>query len=522
MADEVLSPEGAGGEAHGRSARADDEAAESYVTFYLEGELFGLPMTAVREVVRLPELTEVPLAPPAVAGLANLRGEVLPVVNLRQALGWGGGEASRDRRVIILDGEQPACLLVDRMARILQANPEEIEQAEAVESESNPALLSGILQLEGEGGVCQLLEPQRALEAVFGDLRRAAPAAAGTTALGSAASTEGGGEASGREVVTFVAAGQELAFPLQGVEEIIRCPGDYSQIPQSGDHVIGLVSHRERLLPLVSLARLFGLPQEAVGGRVVVLALGGEGEARRVGMVVEEVREVLRLPEAAEEPVPPFLGGEGDLSELESVARLGDGDRLVSVLSLEQLFHLHGLQEALAAGEEAESAGGEAEEGDMTGADDGAEQQYLIFSLGEEEYAIAIDAVREVTRRPDELTRVPKAPNHIEGLLNLRGTVLPLVNLRRQLGLPEQASEARERILVLSVNGVETGFLVDSVTEVLKLDPGHIQTAPPLSEDQSRILGDMIQYDDRVILVVDQDELLNAGELAELQEVVAQ
>jgi len=115
---------------------------------------------------------------------------------------------------------------------------------------------------------------------------------------------------------------------------------------------------------------------------------------------------------------------------------------------------------------------------------------------------------------------VPHSPDFIEGVINLRGQVLPVINLRRRFGLAETERDSRERILVLRINGMDTGVLVDGVSEVLKVAEGAIQPTPRLSEYQKRLLGEMVKLTDqkRLILILDPNELVSQQEMNQLEQ----
>src|SRR5690606_27116033 len=100
-----------------------------------------------------------------------------------------------------------------------------------------------------------------------------------------------------------------------------------------------------------------------------------------------------------------------------------------------------------------------------------------------------IESVQEIVRVPENLTHVPKAPEFVEGVMNLRGVVLPVIDQRRRFGLPSIEGNDRQRIMVFVISGVRTGFLVDSVAEVLKIARADIEPAPSLSPEQQRLFG---------------------------------
>jgi purine-binding chemotaxis protein CheW len=135
---------------------------------------------------------------------------------------------------------------------------------------------------------------------------------------------------------------------------------------------------------------------------------------------------------------------------------------------------------------------------------------------------VPIDAVQEIVRVPDELTRVPKTPDFIEGVVNLRGVVLPVVDQRRRFGLPAIERNDRQRIMVYTIRGVRTGFIVDSVSEVMRIPASVIGPAPALSDEQQKLIRRVanIEKQKRMILLLDVDQLLDVKELAAVGKAV--
>jgi len=118
---------------------------------------------------------------------------------------------------------------------------------------------------------------------------------------------------------------------------------------------------------------------------------------------------------------------------------------------------------------------------------------------------------------------VPRAPAFVEGVINLRGSVLPVIDLRRRLGLADAGSSDRQRIMVFVIDGVCTGFIVDSVAEVLKVERRAIEPAPRLSNEQSRLLARManLEKQKRMVQLLDPRHLVERTELSELGELAA-
>ena len=114
---------------------------------------------------------------------------------------------------------------------------------------------------------------------------------------------------------------------------------------------------------------------------------------------------------------------------------------------------------------------------DETSEGSGEVLQLVSFQLGPEEYAIDILGVQEIIRVV-EITRVPNAPHYVEGVLNLRGKIIPIINLRRRLGLSSTEHTKDTRIVVVDVAHLLLGFIVDSVEEVLRLPEEFIEPPP--------------------------------------------
>ncbi|HYD29316.1 MAG TPA: chemotaxis protein CheW, partial [Azospirillaceae bacterium] len=219
-------------------------------------------------------------------------------------------------------------------------------------------------------------------------------------------------------------------------------------------------------------------------------------ETVMIGMVIDAVREVLSVDHGCIDRVPALLARNGGTVGIEAICRLGDGERLVSVLSADGL-----LNRATAA----DAGSGDAEGGDA----DGEDEQFVVFRLASEEYGVPVADVQEIVRVPDDLTHLPRTASHIEGVVNLRGSVLPVINQRRRFGLPTVERNDRQRIVVLTAGNVRTGIIVDSVTEVLKIARAAIGPAPDrIAGAVSRVAN--LAAQSRLVLLLEVGRLLEA------------
>jgi purine-binding chemotaxis protein CheW len=482
-------------------------ASEHLVVFQLAEGSFGLRLGGVGEIIRLPGLAHMPLSPPSLMGLANLRGAVLPVVSLRRLLGLPEAPANEATRVIVLDSDTPVGFVVDQVDRLLTLPAARIEHDDAGAGALDPDMLDGAVKgAEGEG-TTKILNPQRLLRDQFvrlgvSDTRPRAPAT-----IAAATTVRSVTPAQRQELfVSFEVGRQEYALPLERVREIIPLPEQIAEMPRAETAVLGVVTLRDRLLPLVSLRALLGLEcdeERRERGKVVVVSLGSGG----VGIVVERTREILSIDPAVIDPAPALLTrGAGD-AEITSICRLDGGRRLVALLSPDRLFRSDLVRRVLA-------EQGDANEIAESRVDDMADEQLIIFRLGDQEFGLPVGAVDEIARPPARVTPLPKAPAFIDGVMNLRGHVVPIVDLRRRFGLAAPEPGSQQRVLVLAMAGGKTGFLVDAVSEVLKVSAGAIAPAPQLSAEQVRLIGRVVNLEaqGRMILLIDATQLLDRVE----------
>lgn len=144
--------------------------------------------------------------------------------------------------------------------------------------------------------------------------------------------------------------------------------------------------------------------------------------------------------------------------------------------------------------------------------------QLVTFTLGGEEYAVDILKVQEINRMK-EITRVPNAPYYVEGVINLRGKVIPVLSLRKKFGLPEEEDTSKQRIMIMDIQGVTIGLIVDSVSEVLRISTDIVEPPPPMTYSvSSEFIWGIAKLEDRLIILLDMDRLIGKEESTEMVE----
>lgn len=147
--------------------------------------------------------------------------------------------------------------------------------------------------------------------------------------------------------------------------------------------------------------------------------------------------------------------------------------------------------------------------------------QIVGFCLDDQEYAFRIEQIQEIVI-PDRVTQIPQVPDYVEGVSNLRGTIIPIINLRRLFDLKSKPRNDETRTIVANVGPKTIGCMVDSVTRVMRITPEQIQPAPEIvrAEGAAYITG-FAKVDDRFIVVLDIDELLDPAKMEQVRRIAS-
>lgn len=441
------------------------------LTFSVGGEALTLPAEDVAEIIKPGSMTRVPNAPSSLVGVTNFRGSVLPVVSLADGLN-GEGLDLHTRRIVVIDRSRVAVgLLVDEVVDLSDA-----PRGKAFDLEGMLAREFGAYMRRTSARHESFhQQPKVALE----------------TANSAAA------------FICFTLAKQNYALPLAHVLEVTQFPREMAELPKTDAAMIGVTELRGRLVPLVALRALLGLPPETHGrsdSRVISARIGD----RVVGLVVDGITSIRRLAEQSFDRVPNLLTRGSGEAQIEAICRHESG--LISILAPDKLFDQRTSAQLLG-----EAAG----ETDMVSDKRTAQsEQFVLFQLGTELYGMPIASVDEIVRRPETLTRVPRAPAFVEGVMNLRGKMVPIIDQHQRFAVRDANHHRNQKIIVVTVDGVQTGLVVDRVSEILAIAADELRAAPQFDSEASPIFDRvaMIERDGRMILLVNPQALLDKAE----------
>lgn len=597
------------------------------VVFRLLEEEFGVDINSVKEIVRLPDITPIPRSPDYVSGICNLRGNVLPVIDTRTRFGLDPQEATDQTRLLVVEvGGTQISLVVDHVREVMRMKQSLLEPPPAACKGVDREFLSGVVKVNEGRRLVLMLNLEEVVAVSLGTVRSSA-----TDVVKQARKAEGKGESNEEEqLVTFRVGNDEYAFDIKRVNEILKVM-DITAAPNVPDHVLGMFTIRNQLLPLLDMRGLLGLPslmderremldaameeerrwveslvhaleartrftgaQRAAdtslgkwlesyntssveveilvkrlkrqrgelysAGRGLLESSGssasGTGVRERltplldvvldtlkelrttmaehisedqramvvecgdmtIGYLVDWVDEVLRIPRSVIDPAPAMAASER--RELRAVAKLNQGERLIMIMDESALVSREAVQ--LLTDMQEHTEGGFMAKADTPSAlaqDSLDEEQLVTFSIGREEYGVRIMQVQEINRLSD-ITHVPRAPYFIDGMTNLRGNVIPVVNVRRLFNLEDREADDRTRVIIVDINGHKTGLRVDAVNEVLRLPRQDIDPTPGIvtGEDSGKLMQGVckLQGGKRMVVLLDVDEILNKSELQNL------
>jgi chemotaxis signal transduction protein len=432
------------------AAVAGAEAIAQMVTFRIAKEEFAFEMENVREILRVQPPKQVPDVPDYVLGVLTVRGQILPIVDLRTLL------------------HQPS--LADEFAGSCRAIREEYER--------------WIEQAASDGAAhMDLSIPER--------LR---------TWISSANSSS-----------------QVLMETLSRVRGLNEKAIKQTQTLAARDEI--------RATAAAVIAGLRDFEREVAANiqedqRIIVVDANGFV----LGLVVDHVNEVLNVMRRLLDP-PPMVTSAGGL-ELEAVAKLDDGNRLIMLLDVKNLMRDQKLREIRA--ETTSAAAEQTSKSAETGPDTSqelSELQLVTFMLSGEEYGVPISQIQEIDRL-SKITKVPRAAQFVEGVTNLRGEVIPVLDTRKRFELEAKSSDDRSRIIIVELGGVKTGLIVDSVREVLSLPRKDIAPPPEAIHsgvDQRFISGiGKVDSGKRMVVLLDVEKILSKSEHTALAQLPAE
>lgn len=480
------------------------------VTFTLGEESFGVDIMNVQEIIRMPSITRVPQAPDYVDGVTNLRGHILPVIDTRTKFGMAKGEMNESSRVIVVDvNGKTAGLNVDSVSEVLRVEGQSVEAAPAsLSSGVDCSSITGVVKINDGKKLVMILDAG----CLCSIEEQAIAENQSTVNSRSRTGDKESGMVDEIQIVSFLVGQEEFGLEIEKVKEIIRFP-EIVKVPNVPDYIKGIISLRDTLMPIVDLrTRLEAGSDEITDStRVVVVDVNGT----MVGLTVDRVYEVIRLGRDTIFPPPQVIMSDTG-EKITGIARLEEGKRIIMLMDLRDIIS-SGVMEELS---KHESGPGEEQEDKNFFLGEMDEEQMVVLKLAGEQYGVKINQVQEITKLT-KITKVPRAPKYVEGVINLRGDVIPVIDLRKRFELEENEYTQFTRIIVSDVNKKKVGVIVDEVLEVLRVSQSYIEGAPEIVQDNKlqKYLEGIANLNERMIMMLDLEHVLQENEWQKLAQI---
>ena len=465
-----------------RTAAPDD--IEIFGSFHLGDVEFALPIAALQEVVNYPgHVTPVPLSPAFLLGLFNLRGTLIPIVDLKPLLAIGGSSAHPAQgavtrttpvteKIAIVDIEGVRVgLLFDSTSEILRVRASQRTGFEYDPSHTAPQVVSGAIKLDGGDRILQILAPGALVHI------ENMPQLLARQALSAPQRRQ---QRQRLQCVSFTVEHSRLALPMSAIREIIRIP-ELQNSALASVFCVGMLNLRGTVVPVVDFAHFLGLQASRPDAEVA----GTASDPRRIlivkqedvhfGLLVDAVDSIVTYYADELLAMPSFSASHAQLFS-GCIAREPAND--IVLLNADELFThsqvlelTRGHRELYRETDPAQRA--KAGDGAWRGAgaktSRGTRHAYVSFRL-QHMLAVRLDQLREIIHDSPDVMTAPGAPPFVRGMLNLRRELVTIVDLRTLYGMPPPEDTQGRKILVIEHGKDKFGLLVDAIENIVTLD----------------------------------------------------
>jgi len=466
------------------------------ITVNSGGEVFGFFIHDVKEVVKCPRIFPVPKAPEYVKGIATLRGDCLPIISLSKIL-WNRDEDGEKVLIGQINGELVG-FLVAEVNKVIEVSDEDLKRPSSVLSKGiKKKYVSAVYTDNGE--LITFLQMKKLVNA--GGSKKEKKAISDSSKQKASSEVQQDVDR-GESVLIFDAGGDVYGIGVSDVKEIVEYPARVVPAPSAPCHVLGLFSIRGKVIPLISIKRFLGSEAESARGRVIIIEKAGV----EVGLEADLAREIRKVKREEVVPPPSSLNVQ-QKKILKGIIKLDGGKRLVHFLDPEPFIELEGMVSNEESMEEEEMK------------TQGQRKMFVWFSLASDAMAIPIEVVKEAVN-VDKIVPVPRAPKFVEGVMNLRGQVLPIISLAELLGSEVERNECK-RVIVTYLDGAEAGLLVKEIKGILRVGEADVSPLSEVAKEAAQVFSGAIRRDDDLILVLNTEALLSEIDKEKLRELTA-
>ena len=425
-----------------------------YITFNVGVELYGIEIKCVEQIIMPPPITLVPRTPKYFLGISNLRGDVISIIDLRERFGIEKEESISQRVIVILTKGVKLGMLVDAVISIYTMDQNRVLSAPPLLVQKNQKYVSGSYQIN-DTDLLLLLDHEEIVTAADFQSRLIIE----QNSLDYDISTEVEEEIFPEVHLVGFSIGLEF-YALEGitVEEIIEMP-KITNVPEMRDFIEGIFQLREEVIPLLKLADRLNLKHELSyeDSLVIIVKISGV----KVGLIVEEITEVFTVYEN-DIVTPPNNMNKIQAKQLRGIIKLKieDGNRFIMLLNQDAFFEKEEKKQLI----QFDKRIGAQKKQEVV------EEEILIlkFVIKGELYTIRVSVANEIIPFKT-IVPVPKAPNFVKGVINLRGTVISVINLPALINETESPVTKATKILIVQPREEVVGIIVDDLVGIKRV-----------------------------------------------------
>ena len=426
-------------------------------------ESFGIDADKIEHILRTPPITSIPVVDKAIKGVSVILGKIISIVDVGILLGLEEVKNSETSRILNISDD--TAIMVDEVLDIISIDEKNFEE---IEDEN----LVGFYKFDNK--IIQILNIEtivNKIEYVDFSPKRISKLSNNTMVKKEAQS----------DIIRTLFCGlgdEKYGIDIDIIKEIVFIP---EITPTTNPNEIGLITLREEVVPLIDFNALFGFKSKITDkSRAIIIW----HKNRNIAILVDEVLEVNDIKESMIEKI-----------QSQQIEGIYKGDEITSIVSIEYLKDLINKFNIT-------------EENETITKRDNEMIEVVVFKIEEEEFAFDIKDVQEIIKY-EKPTFFPQAPNFVEGLMNLRGSVIPVVSLPKKLGFNEIITD-KTKIIVCDIFDEKIGFIVNDVSDIMFIEDIYLSKL----ENDDSIFDEVINLDEeRVIFKIDTDKLFTDEEI---------
>ena len=443
------------------------------VVFRVGEEEFAIRLLNVKEIIRIPSITKIINCPPVILGLCYLRGALLPVINSRKLFGMADQQWNENSRIIVTEIQQKMVGIVsDAVSEVLRVEEAMIKDPPSSIGKSENGIVNGMLILDHGERIVMILDSEKIIKVGEYETNRTnrQPVLFEKELLQSSIE-----QVKEEQIIIFHVGNVEYAININHVKEITKLT-EIMKIPNSARYIEGLLSIRSQLLAVIHLGKLLNInykePDEY--SRIVIIDDGNFS----FGLIVDRVLAVTNYNKNLFVKQSQQISG-SSANYLKGFVKLNNGKRLVLVLEPKNLIQIEDINHIL---EEDHTKIVDGRSVDLGKVDQSDLEHIVIFKIDEQEYGIRIEHIKEINLVSD-IVPFPGAPAFIRGMVNLRGEVIPLLNLKTMFH--KLCAKESSKYLVAEYENKRIGILIDSASEVSKFPKHYLEEVPDVFEENN-------------------------------------